>query len=191
MTYNKTHKAGVGPGYLSYFIGPARVIISILGLLMLCFIMPVWAQNPTLSQSDRIDGEDTGQGQAISMAEFCDSAIKYQPSGDVEFSPGVDVRGNQVKEPDLNNFDGDELFDVFVIQLRVEDLDALNVPQDSLLSPETLLGMAIVSDDQIKIGDQVIGRDNITAACRQANATDPMDEDDQDAASSNMNGMGK
>jgi hypothetical protein len=107
------------------------------------------------------------ESPAISMADFCQNAVDYQPSGDVEFTPGKDVRGNPVKGPNLN--DGDTLdFDIIFLELKIDDLEALNLPRDSLLAPEAWLGMAIVSDDGVKIGDQYINQDRITAACRQA-----------------------
>ncbi len=97
---------------------------------------------------------------------LCRHFTLHTPNADVAYQPGIDVRGQAVVSADLED-NRLEVHRVFTIPLRVEQLEALNMPTDSVLAPELSVGEVVVDldADSITFNGQEIKQNDLEVLC--------------------------
>ncbi|MCR9254890.1 MAG: hypothetical protein NXI16_02205 [Alphaproteobacteria bacterium] len=103
----------------------------------------------------------------------CARAVRYQPSGDVAYQPGVDVRGRAVAPADLGGGVQFELPEVLEIPITVDLAERFGLPEGTgLLRGDSLtVGKITVNRrGEFRLNGELLGdaeQAALTAACRE------------------------
>lgn len=104
----------------------------------------------------------------------CKAIVKHVPADDVEYKPGVDVRGNKVVGADLNggsNILGSLPKEIeFPVTLDFMEYAGSSLPEG--MSGEQSIGKITYRNGRVYFNDQPLGddanNDELIAACREA-----------------------
>lgn len=100
------------------------------------------------------------------LDKLCHLYSVHKADADVEYQSGYDIRGEAVAPADLD--DGRlETPNVYRIPLHIEQLEALNLQNDSILTPELSVGEVIVDLDAdiITFNGQAINQSDLEVLC--------------------------
>ncbi|WP_147274870.1 hypothetical protein [Ferruginivarius sediminum] len=102
-----------------------------LGLALTLAVLQTVASPPTMGAEARTI--------RVTKAD-CARLVKYVGAPDVEYEPGVDVRGNPVTPPDLYGGSKIELPETVTIPIEVDLFDRLNLPSDRRYEGDVQVG---------------------------------------------------
>lgn len=135
------------------------------------------------SQGETMSGDQNGQADATAepatpkitvSRSACKAIVKHVPADDVEYKPGVDVRGNKVVGADLNggsNILGSLPKEIeFPVTLDFMEYAGSSLPEG--MSGEQSIGKITYRNGRVYFNDQPLGddanNDELIAACREA-----------------------
>ena len=100
------------------------------------------------------------------LETLCRLYSHHTPDADVKYQDGFDVRGNDVVSANVSD-NRIQTPKVFHIPLYVKQLEALNLPVDSILTPELSVGEVVVdlNSDRITFNGDPIDRSDLEVLC--------------------------
>lgn len=164
-----------------------RLLVAVSASLMMSLPLAnaqAQAESPfPSSQGEAMSGDQNGQAEANAeptapkitvTRSACKAIVKHVPADDVEYMPGVDVRGNKVVGADLNG--GSNILKSLPKEIEFPvTLDFMEYAGSSLpegMSGEQSIGKITYRNGRVYFNDQPLGddanNDELIAACREA-----------------------
>lgn len=100
------------------------------------------------------------------ISDLCRNYTVHKADADVEYQAGFDVRGDAVVSAELDD-NRLQTPQIYRIPLQIEQLEALNLPTDSILTPELAIGEVVVDmdADTITFNGQSINNSDLEVLC--------------------------
>ncbi len=106
--------------------------------------------------------------QTVTTQKLCRELTAYQPSADVEYKAGSDVRGRSVAPADLND-DGAapiQMPEIIDMAITVEQATQLGLPANIPYRPQAYIGnVSVMKDGTVYFNNKRISQTQIQTLC--------------------------
>jgi len=106
--------------------------------------------------------------QTVTTEKLCQELTAYQPSDDVNYEPGKDIRGHDVVPADVDNSAQIEMLETIDLAITVDQAAQLGLPTNVPYKAEAYIGaVSVKKDGSVYFNGKRISETQIQVLCKK------------------------